>query len=354
MVYMLMLGILIPPAFISIFSKKKFIISSLFIVLVMTFFVGFRYQTGTDYNEYLNIWMYSPSIHDSAFFTTYTHIEPGFKLLIEFCKSISAEPYLFFFINSFLCFSLLWGGLYRLSKRYEFNVCLSLFIYCCLFLIPYPMNAMRQALVMSLFLFAIPDIIDRKLIRVLFISLIGYSIHSTSMFILVTYFLFYYKGDYKKIFIYTLLVSLSLLIYNPLTYIVEVISPGKYALFKETWGGGEFYNALVRFFIYIVLSYISFKSKSSYAILSLMKFMMVAYSLGFIFYFAFFDASMLATRMNMFFRLLEILIIPLALTGFNIKSRMVILFIILVVTLPYYYVASTNPQNQYNAFFIVK
>ncbi|MBW3833724.1 EpsG family protein [Aeromonas hydrophila] len=351
MIYISMLGILIPPAFISIFSKKKFILSSLFMTLVMALIVGARHQTGTDYNEYLNIWMYSPSINDPAFFTTYTHIEPGFKLLIELCKAISAEPYVFFFINSCICFSLLWGGLYRLSRRYEFNICLSLFIYCCLFLIPYPMNAMRQALVMSLFLFTIPDIIDRKLVRVLLISLIGYSIHSTSIFILLTYFLFNYKGGYKNIFICTLLSSVFLLMYNPLTYIAEVISPGKYALFKDTWGGGESYNALGRFITYIILSYISFKSKNTNASLSLMKFMMIIYSLGFVFYFAFFDASMLATRINMFFRVLEILIVPIALTGFNIKSRMIIFFLIVVITLPYYYVASINPQNQYNTFF---
>nr|WP_269452846.1 EpsG family protein [Vibrio cholerae] len=319
---------------------------------MLSIFVGLRFETGTDYNEYLNIWMYSPSILSGDFFSSYSHIEFGFKLLIEICRAFGGNDRTYFFINSIITFGFLYFGLIRINKKYKFNLLISVLLYFCTFIIPYSMNAMRQAIVMSMFIFALRDIFDKNHTRVMFLTMFATAIHSTGAFIFISYLLYCVTLSYLNVFIFSIATSIVLYFYNPLVLIVNIIFPGKFNLYMTTWGGGEVYNAFMRLILYILISSMYFYSRSSQGDEDNknITFLMVLYSVGVVLYFAFFDASMVATRLNMFFRITEVFLIPFFISKFSLSNRMFLIFAFMLLFVPYLYSAAMNPQNEYKSY----
>lgn len=157
-------------------------------------FVGLRYKVGTDYESY-----------SEYFYTSLLFLEPGFNFLIEFLSQFhSGEVYMFltmsFVTYLFLCLYVEFNEDVKYAGYYPVVLMFTLLT------ISTTCNGIRQALAVTVFMFATFFIKKRNL--PVFLALIGFGFlfHKSILFVLPFYFI---KDYYLKPWVYVVVYLVS-------------------------------------------------------------------------------------------------------------------------------------------------
>jgi len=301
------------------YKSKNIMIA--FICIILSFIAGVRFYIGVDYGTYLQVYNGINNIND------YNYIEIGFRIITLIVKLVFDSEIAYFFIFAFL-------GIAYASKgiKNESNApYMSFFIYFCIFYINYIFNGMRQGVVMGIFVYSLKYFRTNEFKKVLFISLISLSIHSSGIYIMIAYFIRNIELKYKYYWI-ILFVGILLCLYNPLESILSKIHifgiSQKINSYNNTFLGSlDMIGILQRVLILLIfILNINLINKNSNA-----KQLLNIYVLGWIAYCLFSFQSMLATRINMFFRIIEIILLPYV--SYNIKNRPLKLVIFIIIIL---------------------
>ena len=319
--------------FLSVFNKKieK---NSLIIFIIFSFlfiFASIRYNMGTDYPVYFSFFesVKPLNFHPNYSFTS-KYMEPMFMYVVAILKHIFNSPIFYFSFWSFITLFFFWIGIKRESSHYI----LSIFILYCIFYHHYLFNTIRQGVVMGIFIYSLKYILNRSTIKVLLISLFSSLIHSSGFLILVAYLVSFIKLK-NRIYPIILLMS-SILIWKMglgeqfFTFIAikfQNFVPNLYMYVKLFFYDHNFIQVLQRLLLLIPLIYY-------YPILSdddKFSKLFSIYFFGAIIYFSFGFFGLFITRINMFFRILEILLIPMLYQKIkNNSQKLIIQFCIMI------------------------
>lgn len=148
--------------------------------LPFVFVMVFRYRVGRD-------WAY---IYETAYIALQHGIEtiadPGFNLIFRTFGRITAEPYWAIAFVGLMTMLFFFTAFCRQSVMLPMTI-LIYFISCAFF---QSLNAIRQALAMSMFLYSVQYLKARDWKRYFFINLIGMSLHASSFMYFPVYFLY--------------------------------------------------------------------------------------------------------------------------------------------------------------------
>ena len=148
-------------------NKEKYSCLFAYVFFSVIFFISsFRYEVGSDYPGYKEIFEYDDPI------------EPLFALLIKAVKYIGGNYEVFVAIIFILSFGLKLLVFRKLAFRKGFY--LSMMLFCSFYYIAYEMNAIRQGLAMSLTLLAVYYAYMRKKIKYITVCLLASFIHYTA------------------------------------------------------------------------------------------------------------------------------------------------------------------------------
>lgn len=290
--------------------------ANIIITLILILFSSLRYEVGTDFKNYTDIYTHSPKISEISFLDIFTSFyEPLFFLSNAILKEINLSNEIFFTYYASITFIVLNIGLNKLKNTdLNFNINISYIIYFLVFLTSYAFNGMRQAIAMSFFILSIPFIINNRFFIVTAISLIAASFHTTGLLIIICYILKYVFKKIKTPFLINLIIIVSAsIILNEINFSQNIflkIFPNQKEVYSEIFNEpiGLESIALRGLLLLIIISpFFLGKISDSH------KLLIYVYTVGFSFYIAMSDLGMLTTRFNMFFRTLEIILIPILL-----------------------------------------
>jgi hypothetical protein len=322
-------------------KKSSYLIEKyllVFFLAIASVLAGIRFGVGRDFFNYMRIFRGIETASD------YEHLEFGFRFLVSIFKAVGFSEQWLFFIFAFIAFAFLVKGILSLSKR----PLLSVFIYWCVFYIGYVFNGLRQGIAMSIFIFLLKDIEQRNFRKILLFSVLAAAIHFSGIFIIVAYFAYNIKLSRKTYLALTFLMFLVLITnnywMNTLISTLPSFLSSKVVRYQTRFETGlTLFNVLQRIaLLSIFLTYyndIVKKFKEFKGFFSI-------YYCGFIFYSIFSFQAMFATRINMFFRILEIVLIPYLIElKINRHQKLIILISIIIWSTLIYLSEFNNPSN---------
>lgn len=307
-----------------------------------------RWHTGQDFATYLAIYNYIPSIlSGDDIFRGYGNIEPGFKLLAAVAKAFDSHV-VYFALCAALSLLPLCLGLKKFNKYKKITLSYGVLIYFCFFYINYNFNAMRQAIAMGFFIYSISYIYEKKSLKVFFISIFSALFHSTGLIILIGYIVsrFFLINSYKK-FLFIIFLSFIAYKVDILTRILMVVGVN-ITRWQDLWGEVSLSSIILRLIIIGVLIF----PKPIFKQGRLAALLFTLYMFGFFIYMALGSVDMMAARFNMFFRVLEVLLIPLLIASYNFKVNKCVQFLfLLTIYVLVLYVTASPEINNYKFYF---
>ena len=324
-------------------SKRAVLFSRLFFIALFIL-ASIRDETGTDFKTYTNIWYGINSLNAGYDSIGYGHLEPGFRILVSILKFVSTDSIFFFFTMSFLTLLILYLGLIKVP---DLNIHIAMLVFFSIFYIPYVFNGMRQALAMSIFVYSLPFIMNRSFLKVLVLTILSSSFHISGIIIMISYVIYYYKPDLVLFSIVGTFLSLILYNLKIAPPFLNYLSDGKFELYKNIWGDSSYIQVLLRSLLTIFILAISYVIKKNY----FNKLVMI-YLVGYFFYIATQDAYMIAARVNMFFRVLEVVLFAVAMNHIRqLNIRLLIFAFVVLITSYTLYLNMQIEENIYKTVF---
>lgn len=323
-------------------NRNGQIAGSLF-ALLLALLASLRYDTGTDFNAYQSIWNTTSALNFS--FATYEYVEPGFLLVNSLLKAVYKGDFLYFSFYAFTTIMFLYVGL----KKLKLNVVFVIFLYYCLFYFAFTFNAMRQALAMAMFVYSLNFLVKGKMKEYFLLNILAMCFHLSSI-VYIFFGAIWFFDISKKYFVFSIFLPLiALFIYiSGLGY--EVFNFFTSALGKPSTYLSEWKEEISiiqwasRIVMLAAISFFTLKHQENKFISSLGFF----YIIGFSLYILFADVAMLSSRLNMAFRIVEIIIAGLLLIEYRTISNK--FFVFFVFMIPYsiqFLINASNPDNQY-------
>lgn len=259
---------------INIFDKRKFDNLFIFLSILITIICSIRYGGGTDYFAYgWHFYQIPPNIIKAINYDS--HIDVGFRFIISIFRMLNLNYEVFICIISIfmlLCYI-------HVINNYSENKILSLFVLFCSYYLIYIESALRQGLVMSIFIVAFYKYInDNNLKSYIIIMLISSLIHKVALISLIVPIIkvIYTKvGNSKKINIIILLFSVFMFLIKGDVLLVNIV---KYIGINIPYVTGEYsvLAILVRVILFSIL-YISYKLSDEEKISDIDKFQVYLY-----------------------------------------------------------------------------
>ena len=293
-------------------TKKFLFISILWLIL----YEGLRWEVGTDWNYY------------DGFINGYDwggHAEIGYVLLNNTFSSIFNNYTLFLlFLSTFF-----YIVIYRLLREYSLSPLLSLCIYYCTMLGYLGCN--RQLIALMICILSVKYIVDKNKKKNLFILLIAFLFHTTSIFFLPAYWIVNSTIRIRTIIVLvfiTLLIGLLRLVdqlpfVNYITLLDEK-SAEKLSFYITKDNGAYSYLGTIKRLVIIIPSLILLSRN----IPQIYKMFFKLYIVGTMIYFVFNGSilMLMSGRGAMYYNVYEILIVPILFLYFfkNKQMRMLI------------------------------
>lgn len=315
------LAILLTLAIIEyIKPMKKFAFPAVFSGL--TLMLALRCGQGTDYFSYCRIYLNPDS-------PEYNY-EPGFVFFSSIFQKLNLPYTVFVF-----CFSvIIMGLLYFVITKACANKFMALFAVYTLYYLQFFENGVRQALAMMLVLAGF--MLAAKKEKVWFIiagAVLGFTFHTSSLIgllLIIPYISVKWKklngfiqkhsilssGIFAAACIFMIGISLWQTFWDSLSFLPDFI----YSRMVQYIDGSSFsYMSLVSrlaFLAVVIVLYMGSRGKVS----NLEKMLFRGYLLGFLVYCMLFRADLIASRINAYFKIIEILLIPNLITHFSLKN----------------------------------
>lgn len=344
MLYLILFVILFSFSLIELQGKKIHVSWHYVMPLVLIFFTAARMDTGTDYASYLKLWTEVEPLTDlipKQF--KYAELEAGFVFLMGLLKQMTTSAPLFWAYCATIIFIPFCWGLKKLPIPYYFVALLG---YLMTFYIPYTFNGIRQAIAMSVFVACVPFILQRKTITVILLTALATSVHLSGLLILLAYIVQFYRWNLLPVMILGTLVALLVSQLNMLNYVLfEVLGISKVYVVKFTAHTSLFKLATRALLLLLFFGFYQQADETYRKIFTM-------YLLGFFIYVALAENNMLATRFNMFFRILELLMLPLLLVNISQLKKRIMVFCLFLIPYAYSFISSAmHPDNQYHFIF---
>jgi hypothetical protein len=241
--------------------------------------------------------------------------------------------------------ALFFRGAYRLGC----NIVLALFLYYCLFYFSFLFNAIRQAFSMALFVYSISHLRGRNVSLFFILNMIGASFHFSSVFYLLFGALWL-----VRITSFTLLLSVLMPVFAFAFYLMD-FGGDLFKLMASLFGRGDSYierwrdsfdvvQVLSRLVLFVCMGLVFLGAKDK-----LSRVMFVFYTIGFCVYILFLDYSLIATRVNMAFRILEVVAVSRVVGQFrDLVNRFVFSGAFVILYAIQFYTNISDPDNFYN------
>lgn len=224
---------------------------SLFIFLIMIILVaGLRYEIGTDYITYREIYI-------NLSFDNLSYLEPGYRYVNLFFKYIGLS-----YETSVFIFAIITNVLFYLFIRhYSVSVPVSLLLYICLNYYFIAFNVVRQMIGVAIFLNGIDYAFKKKYLYFFLITAFAALFHYT-IFIGVVYPMF--KINRKRMYIILWLASIPFIVL-PIQSIIIKLLPASFfyasyftsSFFTKTSSAAVFKLIVPNAFVILILYYIS-------------------------------------------------------------------------------------------------
>lgn len=324
------------------YNYRTVYVEFLFLFLMIIISTFRSDSVGADTKVYLMFFRDTPNIFNFNF-NFLAHIELGFRLYMSFVKTLTSSEVLFLFLSSFLCITPVFLGLKKLKLKYAL---IGLLVYFLVFFVNYPNSVIRQGMAMGLFIFSIPFMLERKSLVVFIIALIATFLHSTGFIILLCY--LFLKIPLRKALILTgffgfltiILYQFKVMQYILFNYVSTSAEDVYTVQFSEST---SIFQYLYRIVLSVVLGGLIFKVNNDFY-----KKLFLFYLLGLFVYIGLSDNNLLAARFNMFFRMLEVVLIPYSLWCIKDKFfRLPVFLFFLLYLLAFFIKALIIPYNQY-------
>lgn len=296
-------------SFVEIFSHKKMKIESYIIFLLLLLMVTFRYGQGADYFNYIYFFVDSSDSFETALKTkdfTYVTREVGFSAISYlWIKVFRFSPESISALFSAISFFLVW----LFVKKYSLKPILSLFVFYCTFYLVYPFSAIRQAICISIFIFyLIPLLHKRKYLKYYFLSALLFTIHFSSIILFVIPIVNLVK-KYKPLHIYffsIIALFIGLVLYQALYSFFSLLDViGSRVEYYSEEKSLDILSLFLRIIIFIPI----FQTYRLYERNSIKDLFLKIYILGFFLYLLFLASSLISSRINVFMRYFEMILL---------------------------------------------
>ena len=298
---------------------RRFISISVFFIFIanlLIFSIILLRKTGAaDFTGYSNLWDYLKNKSLSNPGQLYIHFELSlrlfFILLQNFFHNINFFYALVYVFQAYI--------IYRVLSAKELPI--GFLVYLSVFVVPYTFNAVGQGITSFVFL-ALVSNMSFKIYKAP-IYLLAALLHKSGIFVLYALI----TRQSSRFIRYIIFLTSTLLIAYLINY-YDVILP-RYEFEGDKSMLGIIYRAVILSVILIMWSNTSSKGNT---------FMIELYVLGFVIFLLLFEMSpVVATRINMFYRVLEIVLIPRLIHLQNKKFRLFSLLVIIIIYSPFFF-----------------
>lgn len=327
-------------AFIQCYTRSRFffIIVTFLVIGYMVFVSGARSSGGTDLIAYLVLWDRLVPFSTDTYTGDYSYWEPGFRLFLSTLKGIYNAESFYLFTMALLIHLLLIVSIMKVKG----NLIIALLVFYLSFFVSYTLNGVAQAVTMVIFILILPLLYQGR-------TFIYSSIILSTIFF------------HKSIALIYPAILLSKLLKSSLTYFLFLIL----ALFLNQMGAINFVGSLIGI---PIQSLPEIYSMSSIGILDLLQkgmllifsylcvtkvmksnfdwFVLKLYLVAFPLYLLFMELPIFATRVYIFFRILEVVILSRTFEKIrNANNKLLYLLIIMILYLPGFYIQITHRDS---------
>ena len=199
-----------------------------------------------------------------------------------------------------------------------------------------------------MYIYSLYDIINNKKKNIILLTILAVSFHSSGIIIFLSFLIYNLKINFNLYLVIGLFTTSLFKTFLSLQLVFEKLGFNMYyleGLDKTTTR----FQILTRIFVLFVLLFfyqiIVSKTKNKIIFINLLK----VYLIGFFFYLYFLDLNTFATRINMFFRILEIILFPIILVSSKNISNKIFSFLIFLILGVFIFISSlSNPDNIYH------
>lgn len=280
----------------------------LFVLLVMTVLLCFRFGQGTDYVNYL--FPYETQVHpyDSYFKNSMDHVEWGwYAMLLTISKLGISFEWFIAFISVIMM-----GCLYRVLKFSPYKMT-SLLLFFPTYYMTYCFSALRQGLAVCLFLgLGLKLLLERKYWKYCFVICAISLIHFASLILIFLPIVFRFKDKHLNILAVIALIGALVLSRIPLVQALQVVL-GERAQYVEEAEFSVGAIALRGILFYIIWHLHHLGDPKDTNLYREERALYQIYYAGFILFLFFSPFGIISQRLSMPMKTLEIILIPLLL-----------------------------------------
>ncbi|MCV9927431.1 EpsG family protein [Flavobacterium sp. LS1R49] len=327
-------------------SQKNVLYIILYSFLVLL--VGFRWETGTDWNQYLKNFTNSTSI-DTIIVNILLGFEIGYGLFTFFIRSLTDNYTVFLVIHAILYYFLIFRANKQLSP-FPF-VSLLVFYVSTMGIL----GSNRQLIALAICLFSLKFVLEKKAFKFFLCVLIAFLFHTSALLFIVYYFL---NRHFSKVFIILVLLgaiiigksSLPGMLFSNIASLLGGASASKVDIYSENVVSETSLSlvGLIRRILFFILFFVNYK------ILSIKflpyKLLFNGFFLGLVIYFLFSSSFIaLAGRGSFYFNVMECFLLSSQLLLFKSKRDRAYLLLIFFV---YSYLIFFQSISEYPELFI--
>lgn len=221
-----------------------------FNILFLTLFAGLRNSSvGTDTNSYVNRFLGNEPVF-SNLMEGVSSMEIGYQFIEVMVSKFSSEYYSLLITIAFITVFFQIKGIYKVS----INPIVSILVLITFGFYLFSFNGARQGIALSIFIYAIQFIKNKKFIKYALCIGLGYLFHKTIIITLPMYFLFRLKFSFKLFSIIAISTIAIILFFENILKLGILIS-NKYAIYSElkTSGGQLLTLAYLIFGVFFIL-----------------------------------------------------------------------------------------------------
>jgi hypothetical protein len=305
-----------------------------YVALVLT--AGLRYETGTDYFSYADLYSKTPTL--SNFFPVNGSVEIGYLFLNSLFRTIGVDINLMFLLISAVTMLVLFRSFQKYIPRSFFF--LSLLLYYSTIYIGLDMSGVRQSIALAIFIFSLQYVFQGKFWKYFLSITIALLFHQSAIFLLAFYPLFRIRIK-SSIIIAVLGIGVVIFILK-ISWLHAILEYGA-SLFHEdsliaqkliTYTSNEIFlrnRLLSPVMPYYVLIFIVATIKRK-QLSEQIPYFNVIFNLFFLFVLSFFylyESVDISLRFGYYFMVSYVLLFPLLLTLLNLRKRIVAAMIVI-------------------------
>jgi hypothetical protein len=312
----------------------------------MTLLASIRYETGTDFFTYTQVWSLSPALADitlngiiSGFF------EPLFVVSNAVLKTFTTSPTAFF--TFYACLTII--PLAAALARFDINRAYALLLYLCIFYLPYTFNGMRQSVAMTVFILAVPAILQHRTRDVILWTLLAAGFHSSGFVIAISYCFLRLSEHWNmkgwKVFAVSAVIGGVFAATNTIGQLFFRFFPELVTVYSEIFvQSSSWSNVLMRLGICGLMLLGLNQGKGPRRSIEQL---FIIYCLGLLIYLSLSHFNMLATRFNMMFRVLEIVMFPMIMMRLSREKRLLFATLTIIFAAMLFLTVAQHPDYHY-------